>query len=116
MNCSACGHPNRDQARFCELCAARLPEEPKLIGTAPTAWVTSARSLEEIRRAIGQTAKEKRWFKRQDHGEALGQLVVRALPDIGGSDLATKLQQLERFAYADPEPAPPSDLSPNGVP
>jgi len=103
-----------EQTSILAAIAARLPGHPQLTGTDPTAWVTPACPLEDIRRAIGRTAKAKNWFKRQDRGEALGQLVVRALADTAGSDLAAKLQQLERFAYADPDPDPPSKPSPNG--
>jgi putative ATP-dependent endonuclease of OLD family len=102
-----------EQASILAVIAARLPGHPQLTETDPTAWVTPACSLEDIRRAIGRTAKDKNWFKRQDRGEALGQLVVRVLADTGGSDLAAKLQQLERFAHADSEPDPPSKPSPS---
>jgi predicted ATP-binding protein involved in virulence len=63
----------------------------------------------------GDTSHPKDWFKRQDRGEALGQLVARALAEAAGSDLAAKLHQLERFAHADPDPDPPAEpsLSPN---
>jgi class 3 adenylate cyclase/tetratricopeptide (TPR) repeat protein len=39
VNCSACGHPNRDQARFCEQCAAPLARKCSACGAAlrPTA-------------------------------------------------------------------------------
>src|SRR5205814_1446166 len=39
VNCSSCGHPNRDQARFCEQCAAPLERKCSACGAAlrPTA-------------------------------------------------------------------------------
>ena len=39
MNCPACGQPNRDQARFCEQCAAPLARKCSACGAAlrPTA-------------------------------------------------------------------------------
>jgi hypothetical protein len=49
---------------------------------------------------VGATAKAKGWFKRTDLGQALGEIVIAALPEIPDSDLATKLNALADWAYA----------------
>jgi hypothetical protein len=54
---------------------------------------------EDVRGAIAEAAK-KGWFKRIDLGEALGRIVVDALPSIPQTDLATTLDSLAEWAYA----------------
>jgi hypothetical protein len=53
----------------------------------------------QVRGAIAETAK-KGWFKGIDLGEALGRIVVDALPLIPQSSVATTLDSLGDWAYA----------------
>lgn len=75
----------------------RLGAEP---GRGLEEWLKSGFEANEIRRAVGQTAKAQGWFKRTDLGEALGNIVADALPQMDGTDLATKLNSLAEWAYA----------------
>ncbi len=62
-------------------------------------WLSFDFSKDEVRTAIGLTAKEKKWFKRIGWGEQLGTLICKHLPDISGTDLAMKLEQLRSWVY-----------------
>ena len=77
--------------------AAILGEEA---GTNTGDWLASGRTGDQIRSAAGHAAKKGGWFKRTDLGEALGELIVSALPENQDSDLAKKLNALADWAYA----------------
>jgi hypothetical protein len=77
--------------------AARLQAAP---GTGPEAWLESGFDEDQIRHAVGLASKRQGWFKRTDLGEALGGLLVEALPRMGDTDIATKLNALASWAYA----------------
>lgn len=68
-------------------------------GTGPDEW-SDGFADDDIRRAVGATAKARTWFKRTDLGEALGDKIVEALPVMGGTDLREKLDALAEWAYA----------------
>lgn len=68
-------------------------------GTDIEDWLSSGKTQDQVRAAAGLAAKRSRWFKRTDMGEALGQLVVAALPSIEATDLAQKLGALADWAY-----------------
>lgn len=53
-----------------------------------------------IRHAIGQAANNKKWFKRIDLGEGLGQLTNRYLPQMGTTDFVAKMAALQSWCYA----------------
>lgn len=69
-------------------------------GTGPDEWLEGF-AHDDVRAAIGATAKDKGWFKRTDLGEALGNLIADALPEMGGTDLCAKVDALAEWAYAD---------------
>lgn len=50
-------------------------------GDFPTSWLDS--DTDAMRKAIGITAKKKDWFKRIDHGEALGNVIFQYFDGIG---------------------------------
>lgn len=52
-----------------------------------------------IRAAVGRAAKKNGWFKTREGGEALGRLIVKALPSEEGAGLAHTLKRLEEWAY-----------------
>jgi putative ATP-dependent endonuclease of OLD family len=60
---------------------------------APSHWTETT----SLRTAIGAAAKAGDWFKTLDRGERLGNIVVRLLPDVPQSDLATKLSDLKQW-------------------
>lgn len=65
----------------------------------PESWLRTGFVEEEIRRAMGRSAKRLGWFKRTDLGEVLGRIVMEALPRMQESDLATRLRALGDWAY-----------------
>lgn len=54
---------------------------------------------EKLRKAIGLAAKKNGWFKRIDFGEQLGEIVVLFLPEIPGTDLFEKIEELGKWIY-----------------
>ncbi len=68
----------------------------------PTSWRAGGIAEATIRAAIAEAAKSKNnaWFKTFELGEELGKLAVNVLPDIPGTDLAKKIEQIESWAYA----------------
>lgn len=64
--------------------------------------VTNKSSIEElighddmtIRELLGLKAKEKGWYKRTDHGELIGRLWLRALPEMEGKTLKSSYDLL----------------------
>lgn len=75
----------------------------KMLGSAEPAdigdigsWLQSAAQsrMPGIRKAIGDVASAREWFKRVDYGEALGRVVASDLPNIKNTDLGMKLAQL----------------------
>jgi hypothetical protein len=65
-------------------------------------WRTNGADEASIRDSFGLVAKKQKngnWFKRIDLGEHLGEIVGKCLIEIGSSDLAVKLSELEKWAY-----------------
>jgi hypothetical protein len=54
---------------------------------------------EQVRDAIGESAKTAGWFKRIDYGEDLGRIVSRALGDIPDKDISKKIDDLIDWIY-----------------
>ena len=50
----------------------------------------------EIRKALADVSatKDKEWFKRIDHGERLGQIILDSLADMDGKRLRTSIEGL----------------------
>ena len=75
----------------------------QLTGTDFAAWQAQAGVNEtEIRGAIAAaaTAKKKEWFKREDRGEELADVVIRHWADLDSTHLMKVIDDLRNFAYA----------------
>lgn len=81
----------------------RLPGTPRLTALDPSAWVDASRSIEEVRTAIAAAAKSKNnpWFKLEETGEQLGELLTKRWSEIASSSLGAGLRKLYRFAYGE---------------
>lgn len=66
-------------------------------------WLEAGIGDDDLRQAIAKcsTIKGREWFKRIDLGEALGEIVADALPEIPGTDLQSKIQTLETWIHGD---------------
>jgi hypothetical protein len=120
---------------FVELAADENSEEGVLSGVAARLGVANLATLDvydwvaqhgiaAVREAIAAAAKGKKltgdkkdeskaWFKREDRGERLGQLLLASRSDVVDTELAIKLGWVKMFAYLEaPEPVaganPPS--------
>ena len=94
---------------------ARLDGTRKLSGLDPAAWVAASRTLDDIRRAIGATAKGKKangdakdekkaWFKQEASGEQLGSLLIQHWSEIEDTSLGRGLKELYAFVYGEKLP------------
>ena len=102
----------RDEHSIRANVGARLSID-QLTGTDFASWQTQAGVNEtEIRGAIAAaaTAKKKEWFKREDRGEELADVVIRHWADLGGTHLMKVIDDLQDFAYAE-ESEPPAESS-----
>lgn len=74
----------------------------RVTGPDIAAWVAAGVPEALARKALGGASKEsfKGWFKRTDHGEWLGSLLARVLPQIPGSPLAQRLADAESWCHA----------------
>jgi putative ATP-dependent endonuclease of OLD family len=75
------------------------------------AWI-AAHDANRVRSAVGVVARTHGWFKREDRGERLAQLVMEHRAALDGSELATGIEKIRAFAYreanaAEPEPEEP---------
>ncbi len=80
-----------------------LPGRPRLTVLDPSAWVDASRSKEDVRAAIVAAAKSKNnpWFKLEETGEQLGELLTKRWPEIAAAPLSVGLRKLYRFAYGE---------------
>lgn len=78
-----------------------------LAGTDVFAWQVQATAGESsIRAAVAQAAREKEWFKREDRGEDLAEVVSAHWDGVEGTHLMAVIGALREFAYpVTPEPA-----------
>jgi putative ATP-dependent endonuclease of OLD family len=77
--------------------SSRLPVT--LSHDTPESWAEVAG--DDYRRVLAATAKKAGWFKREDHGMLLGQIVWSHRNDVLEGDLRRGLQQIIKFVYAD---------------
>lgn len=89
---------HQEDSVFDKICSL-LPLNRARDGTDIDQWLRDGISEEQIRSAIGNSAKDNKWFKRIDYGEALGEIVARELPHISDTDLAVKISELSRWAH-----------------
>jgi putative ATP-dependent endonuclease of OLD family len=69
------------------------------------AWVAAGNTLEQARVTVGDTAKDKSWFKNVDRGKALA-AVVLSRPELAEGAVAATLAKVREHTYYQPEPAP----------
>jgi putative ATP-dependent endonuclease of the OLD family len=100
--------------------SARLEEKPKLSGLDPAAWTTASLTIDQVRQAIGFAAKAKKlneknsdgkvknegkaWFKQEESGAMLGNLLIRHWSEIADTRLGQELKSLYTFAYGEKLP------------
>lgn len=72
-------------------------------GSRPQDWEEwrSRYSLDSLRSALGQAASDGEWYKRITAGELVGEGVVKALPQLAGTNVAETLEKLRNLAYRD---------------
>ncbi len=69
--------------------------ESKMGGNLDENWKET--DTPEIRKALAETAKDKKWFKRIDHGYFLGTVIFNYFNSIKGKTLRKKLQDLLKW-------------------
>lgn len=78
----------------------RLPVGRPPAGNDIDVWTQNGLSQQQVRDAIGEAAKTKKWFKTIRYGKELGSLIVEQLDNIPDTDLASKLNQIGSWVYA----------------
>ena len=70
-------------------------------GRPPQSWSewAAAYSIEDLRRALGEAAAERRWFKSVSLGERVGEAIAPEVTRATDTDLGQKLGKLRRLAY-----------------
>lgn len=91
----------RDEETVMDTIHSFLKCDRKSMTRDMTTWLTNGASWDAIRTAFGSAAKSKNaaWFKRIDFGESLGEMLSEAVGGIPDSDIATKLREVEQWAY-----------------
>ena len=69
------------------------------------AWVEAGATLAQARVTVGDTAKDKSWFKNVDRGKALAALVL-SRPELAEGAVTATLAKIREHTYYQPEPAP----------
>ncbi|MDQ1351096.1 MAG: family ATPase [Acidobacteriota bacterium] len=87
-----------EQSVFDTICT-KLKSNRNSIGTDIDEWKKQGYSENTIRKAIGESAKEGKWFKRVDYGEQLGKIVTSQLNKMPENDLKKKIQALSKWVY-----------------
>lgn len=62
-------------------------------------WLKNGIQQDAIRKAIGEVAKAKGWFKRIDLGENLGKLILEDLENLSGKETVKLLEEIEGWIY-----------------
>ena len=79
---------------------------PQLLADKPICvndWLAAGVEEVSLREAVGTAAKEKKWFKRIDYGEELGEVVCQALSSIPDKNLTMTINNLSKWVN------PPND-------
>lgn len=74
-------------------------------------WAAAGTTLEQARVMVGDTAKDKSWFKNVDRGKALA-AVVLSRPELAEGAVAATLAKVREHTYYQLEP-PPKDAPPD---
>jgi hypothetical protein len=86
----------------CKTELAKQGSDSALIaGTDIVEWQEEGVDEPDIRRIIGNAAKTSKWFKNLNDGQRLAAIVVKSLPEIADTSLASALRNLEMWAYAE---------------
>lgn len=84
--------------------SARLNGAPTLTGIDPSQWATdTSLSIADIRKAIGKASSEKKWFKDEQRGMILGELLHNLWPDIKDTPLGQRISEVRAFCYPEPD-------------
>lgn len=79
---------------------AKLPGAPNLTSTDPIRWVTEhSLSIGDIRTVIGQVANNNKWFKDEQRGMVLGELLYDLWSEIATTPLGQRISEIRTFAY-----------------
>lgn len=87
------------RASVLDAVASRLKVPSSQCGADINRWVGLAGTQAAVRTLVGDTANDKKWFKRIDFGEELGDLVVRHLADMVGTDTTAKINELRQWVH-----------------
>lgn len=92
------------QEAICNAVSARLNGVPTLTGVDPVQWsADTSLLLDDIRKAIGKAASKNKWFKDEQRGMILGELLYSLWADIKDTPLGQRISALRSFAYPEPE-------------
>lgn len=88
---------------------ANLPSDAAISGSDVSEWmIQTGVGLPELKSAIGRAAHKAAWFKNEDRGEALGNVVVDYLDEVDyGDPLLVTLDAVRKFALKEDAPATP---------
>ncbi|HHL40508.1 MAG TPA: hypothetical protein ENJ37_08375 [Deltaproteobacteria bacterium] len=67
----------------------------------PSDWLGLGPNDDDFRKAIGDAAKKKGWFKRVDLAEDLSEIVIKYYVNIKETDLGQKIAALQKWAHSD---------------
>lgn len=84
--------------------SARLPGGPALSGLDPSSWIAPGCELPAIRSAIGGAAKKNDWFKLEEPGSQLADLLISCWDEIKDLPLGLGFRKLYRFVYSEDTP------------
>jgi len=79
----------------------RLPNTPRLVGADASEWLKAGVTEGDMRRAVGDAAHANDWFKDITRGEALGELIGGALPEIEQTPTGRTLKMVADWVYGE---------------
>lgn len=84
--------------------SARLSGTPTLTGIDPSQWAAdTSLPIAEIRKAIAKASGKNKWFKDEQRGMVLGELLHSLWADIKDTPLGQRISELRAFTYPAPE-------------
>jgi putative ATP-dependent endonuclease of OLD family len=79
---------------------AKLHGTPTLTSIDPTQWAADhSIPLADIRDVIGKVANKNKWFKDEQRGAVLGELIYELWSDIAATPLGQRMTEVRTFAY-----------------
>jgi len=79
--------------------ASRLGRNANSLSAHLDSWRDACTTEERIRAALALAAKSSNWYKRRDRAGQLAKIIIKGLPASQNTDLASKLEQLEKWCY-----------------